>query len=84
MPPLPPLSRVSAYGFPVPGETSVYLCAVFIFPELAVRVIVTAYSGFLVGLAWAMMVAAYGVLGFFIPDFLLDLFLLGLFYVSWF
>lgn len=64
MPPLPLLSGVSAYGFPVPGETSECLCAVFIFPGLAVLVIVTAYSGFLVGLAWAMMVAAYGVLGF--------------------
>jgi len=46
MPPLPPLSGVSAYGFLVPGETSGCLFAVFIFPGLAVLVIVTAYSGF--------------------------------------
>jgi len=56
----------------------------FHFSGVAVLVIVTACSGFLVGLAWAMMVAAYNVLGFFIPVFLLDLFLLGFFFVSWF
>ena len=84
MPPLPPLSGVSAVGFPVPGETSGCLCTVFIFPGLAVLVMLPLIAVFWLGwrgLSWWPLVVFWGFLYLF---FLLDLFLRGLFFVSWF